>query len=54
MEENQTSVVESSDSDIKEVIANAVPESTKSHQNTLSGSLKVKKVASRLLIFSPT
>ena len=29
MEENQTSVIESSDSDIKKLLASAVPESTK-------------------------
>ena len=47
MEGNQTPVVESSDSDIKKVMASAVSESTKSHQNMLSMSLKVKKVTSR-------
>ena len=40
MEGNQTSVIESSNSEIKKVMASAVPEST--------------KVTSRLLIFSPT
>ena len=54
MEGNQTSVIESSDSDIKKLMASAVPESTKSHQNMLSMSLKEKKVTSRLLKFSPT
>ena len=48
MEENQTSVIEFSDSDIKKLMASAVAESTKSHQNMLSMSLKVKKVTSRL------
>ena len=54
MEGNQTSVIESSDGDIKKLMASAVTESTKNHQNTLSKSLKVEKVTSRLLIFSPT
>ena len=54
MEGNQTSVTESSDGDIKKLMASSVPESTKSHQNTLSMSLKVEKVTSRFLIFSPT
>ena len=54
MEGIQTSVIESSDGDIKKMMASAVPESKKSHQNTLSMSLKVEKVTSRLLIFSPT
>ena len=54
MEGNQTGVIESSDGnhDIKKLMASAVPESTKSHQNTLAMSLKVEKVTSRLLIFS--
>ena len=43
MEGNQTSVIESSNGDIKKVMASAVPESTKSHQNTLWMSLKVEK-----------
>ena len=49
MEEKQTRFVESSDSDIKNLVANAVLENTKkSQQNMLSTSLKVKKVTSRL------
>ena len=48
MDEKQTRFVESGDSDIKKLVANAVPESTKSQQNMLSTSLKVKKVRSRL------
>jgi len=48
MEEKQTLFAESSDSDIKKLVANAVPESSKSQQNMLSTSLKVKKVSSRL------
>ena len=57
MEENQTRFVESSD--VKKLVANSVParedlhpllvpESTKSQQNMLSTSLKMKKVTSRL------
>ena len=46
MEGNQTSVIETSDGDIKKLMASAVPESTKKSLNTLS--------MSRLLIFSPT
>ena len=49
MEGDQTVVIESSDGDIKKLMASAVPESTKSHQNTLAMSLKVEKVTSRLL-----
>ena len=54
MERNQTSVIESSDSDIKKLMTSAVPETEykKNHQNTLSMSLKVKKVTGTLLIFS--
>ena len=53
MEGNQNNVIKSSDGDIKKLMASAVPESTKrSLKNTLS--LKVEKVTSRLLIFSPT
>ena len=53
MEGNQTGVIESSDGDITEkLMASAVSESTKSHQNTLAMSFKVEKVTSRLLIFS--
>ena len=43
MEEKQTRFVESNDGDIKKLVTNAVPESTKK-----STSLKVKKVTSRL------
>ena len=50
MEGNQTRVIESSDSDIKKLMASTVLQSAKKHQNTLSMSLKVKKVTSRLLI----
>jgi len=53
MEGNQTRFNEFSDSDIEKLVASAVPESTKSQQNTLSMSLKVKKVTSTLLKFSP-
>ena len=53
MEGNQTGVIESSDGDIKKLMRSAVPESTKSHQNTLAMSFKVEKVTSRLLTFSP-
>jgi hypothetical protein len=49
MGEKQTRFAESSDSDIKKLVANAVPESSKSQQNMLSTSLKVKKVSSRLV-----
>ena len=45
----KTSFVESSDSDIKKLVAHAFPEGTKkSQQSMLSASLKVKKVTSRL------
>ena len=54
MEGNQTSVIESSDGDIKKLIAKAVSESTKKSLKYLSMSLKVEKVTSRLLIFSTT
>ena len=54
MEGNQTSVIKSSDGDIKKLMENAVPESTKRSLKTLSMSLKVEKVTSRLLMFSPT
>ena len=47
MEGNQTSVIESSDGDIKKLMASTVPESTKK-------SLKYAVNMSRLLIFSPT
>ena len=49
MEEKQIRFVESSDSDIKKLVANAVPESIKNgQQNMLSTFSKVKKVTSRL------
>ena len=55
MEEKQTRFVKSSDSDIKKLpVANAVPENTKSQQNMLSTSLKVKKVRGGLSFFSPS
>ena len=50
MEGNQTSLIESSDSDIK----SAVPESTKKSPKYAANVFEVKKVTSRLLIFSPT
>ena len=54
MEGNQTSVIESGDDDIKKLMASAVPESTKKPlKYAMSMSLKVEKVMSRLLIFSP-
>ena len=57
MEGNQTSVIESSDSDIKKLTASAAPESTrkvtKIRWQCLSIDFKVEKVTSRLLIFSP-
>ena len=48
MEEKRTRFVDSSDSDIKKLVANAVPEVQKSQQNMLSKSLKVKKVTNKL------
>ena len=55
MKGNQTIVTESSDGYIKKLIASAVPESTKkSPKCAVLMSLKVEKVTSRLLIFSPT
>ena len=48
MEAKQTHFVESSNSDIKKLVANAVLESTKKVKNMLSMSLKVKKVTSRV------
>ena len=48
MEEKQTRVVESSDRDIKKLVANAVPKNTKKSTKYESTSLKVKKVTSRL------
>ena len=49
MEGNQTSLNESSDSDIKKLMASAVPESTKSPKYAVNV-FEVKKVTSRLLI----
>ena len=54
MDGNQTSFIESSDSDIKKVMASAVPESTKKSPKFPVNVFEVKKVTSRLLIFSPT
>ena len=48
MKEKQTDFVESSGSNIKKLVANAVPERTKEAKNMLSTSLKVKKVTSRV------
>ena len=53
MEGNQTSVIESSDSDIKKLMASAVLESTKKSQKYAVNFFEVKKVTSELLIFSP-
>ena len=53
MEGNQIRFNECSNSDIEKLVASAVPESTKKSKNTLSMSLKVKKVTSTLLKFSP-
>ena len=54
MEGNQTSLIESSDSDIKKLMASAVLESTKKSAKHAVNVFEVKKVTSRLLIFSPT
>ena len=51
---NQTSLTESSDSDIKELMASAVLEGTKKSPKYAVNVFVVKKVTSRLLIFSPT
>ena len=52
MEGNQTSVIESSDGDIKKLTASAVPESTK---ESLKYAVNVfESHVRRLLIFSPT
>ena len=48
MEGNQTSLIESSDSDIKKLMASAVPESTKKSPKYAVNVFKVKKVTSRL------
>ena len=54
MEGNQTRVIASSDSDRKKLMASAVPESTKKSPKYAVNVFEVKKVTSRLLIFSPT
>ena len=54
MEGNQTSLTESSDSDIEELMASAVPEGTKKSPKYAVNVFVVKKVTSILLIFSPT
>ena len=54
MKGNQTSVIESSDSNIKKLMASAVPESTKKSLKYAVDVFEVKKVTSRLLLFSPT
>ena len=54
MEGNQTSRIESSDTDIKKLMASAVPESTKKSPKYAVNVFEVKKVTSRLLIFNPT
>ena len=50
MEGNQTSLIESNDSDIKKLMASAVPESTKKSPKYAVNVFEVKKVTSRLLI----
>ena len=47
MEEIQTRVIESSDSDCKKLMTSAVPESTKKSLKYAVNVLKVKKVTSR-------
>ena len=55
MEEKQTRFLESTDSDIKNLIANAVPESTrKSTKYAVNVFQVVKKVMSRLKRLNPT
>ena len=54
MEGNQTSLTESSDSDIKKLMASAVLERTKKSPKYAFNVFEVKKVTSTLLIFSPT
>ena len=54
MEGNQTSLIESNDSEIKKLMASAVPESTKKSLKYAVDVFEVKKVTSRLLIFSST
>ena len=48
MEGNQTSVIKSSDGDIKKPMASAVPESTKRSLKYAVNVMKVEKVTSRL------
>ena len=54
MEGNQTRVIESRDSDIKKLMASAVPESTKKSPKYAVNVFEGKNVTSRLLMFSPT
>ena len=49
MEGNQTSPIESSDSDSKKLMASAVPESTKKSPKYAVNVFELKKVTSRLL-----
>ena len=51
MEGNQTSVIESSDGDIKKLMGSAVPESTKKWIKYAVNVFEGEKVMSRLLIF---
>ena len=51
MEGNQTSLIESSDSDIKKLMASAVPEGTEKSPKYAVNVFEVKKVTSRLLIY---
>ena len=53
MEGNQTSLVESSDSNIKKLMASAGPESTKKSPKYAVNVFEVKKYTSRLLILVP-
>ena len=50
MEGNQASLIESSDSDIKKLMASAVPESIKKSPQYAVNVFEVKKVTSSLLI----
>ena len=50
MEGNQTSLIKSSDSDIKKLMVSASPESTKKSPKYVVNVFEVKKVTSRLLI----
>ena len=54
MEGNQTSLIESCDSDIEKLMASAVPESTKKSPKYAVNVFEGKNVTSRLLMFSPT